>query len=869
MKTTARPYRKSTLYRAHATRTFTGAHLSQIAMPLGGIGAGCIALNGYGGLQDFSIRHAPATSALADGHALRDSAFATLYLPTTGLARLVEGPLPVERIYDQGLKAQGYRNGGHEGLPRFGEATFTGEYPFGTVHLTDAKVPLSIALTAWNPFIPLDDHNSSLPCLILEYTLTNTSRRRVAYEFGYHLSHLAARANGQDFSRTRNHPMGTAGVLMDNVEDVNSPDFGSCVLGVIGHEPLVKAMWFRGGWFDSLSALWREISSGTFVPNDGSGSGGRNDRNGGSLLLKGDLDPGASITYPIVIAWHFPNAHLTSGQLKDPNVIPLLADCGPDCACTPSPAWRPYYAAHWPDAGAVFNHVAERFTSLRARTQAFHDTLFRSTLPADVLDAVSANLAIIKSPTVLRQANGNLWGWEGCFASSGCCPGSCTHVWNYAQSIPHLFPALERTLREQELLRSLDERGHVAFRAALPDGPTEHGFHAAADGQLGAVLKVHREWQISGDLEWLRGLYPHLKRSLEYCITHWDPDELGVLMEPHHNTYDIEFWGPDGMCSSIYVAALAAMAVLSHAVGEPKDEHRYKAGARKGARHMSRRLFNGEYYQQNVMLHGLKASPSEADLDNVRQANPNEHALLVSEGPKYQYGTGCLSDGVIGASLAFQCGVETPLNGAEVRRHLHSVFEHNFKASLREHANVQRPGYALGDEPGLLLCTWPRGGKPTLPFVYSDEVWTGIEYQVASHMIAEGLVDEGLTIVHALRSRYDGRVRNPWNEYECGSYYARAMASYGLLAALSGFAYSAPTKRLRLAPRLERLPFTTFFSTASGWGTLTLTKQTLTIRLEEGTLDLRRLEITTGGRRVARSLRATATAHRALTLDLR
>ena len=868
MASKVKPYRKSVLYRAHVPRSYAGEQLNQIAMPIGGIGAGCIALNGFGGLQDFSIRHSPATSAQADGHVLHDAAFATLYLPAARQARLVEGPLPTGRIYDQGLKAQGYRDGGHEGLPRFSDATFTGEYPFGTVNLKDATVPLAVTVRGWNPFIPLDDHNSSLPCVILEYTLTNTSRRRVAYEFGYHLSHLAARAQGQDFSRTRNRLMRDAGVFMHNDEDMNSAEFGSCALGVIGHTPFVKAMWFRGGWFDSLSALWREVSTGTFMANDGSGAAGQPGRNGGSILLKGELAPGASITYPIVIAWHFPNAHLTSGRPNDPNVIPLAAACGPDCACTPPPAWRPYYAAHWPSAEAVFDHVARQFDSLRRRTQAFHDALFRSTLPADVLDAVSANLAIIKSPTVLRQANGNLWGWEGCFASAGCCPGSCTHVWNYAQSIPHLFPALERTLREQELLRSMDERGHVAFRAALPDGPTEHGFHAAADGQLGGVLKVHRDWQISGDLDWLRGLYPSLKRSLEYCIRQWDPDELGVLMEPHHNTYDIEFWGPDGMCSSIYVAALAAMAALSHAVGEPQDEHRYRAGARKGARHMSRHLFNGEYYQQTVMLHGLKASPTPVELEQKKAANPDEHALLITEGPKYQYGSGCLSDGVIGASLAFQCGVATPLNKTEVRRHLRSIFDHNFKTTLAEHANVQRPGYALGHEPGLLLCTWPRGGKPTLPFVYSDEVWTGIEYQVAAHMIAEGMVDEGLTLVHALRSRHDGRVRNPWNEYECGSYYARAMASYGLLAALSGFAYSSPAQTLRLAPQLARRPFTTFFSTASGWGTVTLTKRSLEIKLEEGSLPIRRIEITTGERRLTRSLRATLTGEGPFRLEL-
>ena len=189
--------------------------------------------------------------------------------------------------------------------------------------------------------------------------------------------------------------------------------------------------------------------------------------------------------------------------------------------------------------------------------------------------------------------------------------------------------------------------------------------------------------------------------------------------------------------------------------------------------------------------------------------------LLKREGPKYQYGSGCLSDGVIGAWMARIYGIETPLAKDHVRSSLASIFKHNFKTDLSQHANAQRPGYAMGREPGLLICSWPRGGKPTLPFVYSDEVWTGNEYQVAFHLLDEGFVDEGLTIVKALRSRYDGRTRNPWNEYECGNWYARAMSSYALLGALSGFRYSAVEKTAWLDPRLKTRPFESFFSTAS------------------------------------------------------
>ena len=187
------------------------------------------------------------------------------------------------------------------------------------------------------------------------------------------------------------------------------------------------------------------------------------------------------------------------------------------------------------------------------------------------------------------------------------------------------------------------------------------------------------------------------------------------------------------------------------------------------------------------------------------------------------------------------CGLQSPQNRDNIRKNLAAIFAYNFKETLWEHANPQRPGYAWGDEPGLLLCTWPKGNKPTLPFVYSDEVWTGIEYQVASHLIAEGLVDEGLTIVKAARSRYDGHTRNPWNEYECGSYYARAMASYGVLIALAGFRYSAVEKTLCLAPKLGMDPFQVFFSTASGWGTLRLAGDALEIDLKEGELALKKI----------------------------
>ncbi len=859
------------LIQKRSVRSFQGRNLLQIAMPLGGIGTGCICLNGQGGLQDFSIRNKPATSAMPDGHITTDSAFALLHLPGLEVTRLVEGPLPFERVFNQGLKGQGYREGGFEGLPRFRNGSFKGEFPFGMAALSDPEVPLTVKLTGFNPFIPLDDKDSGIPCAILEYTLSNPGAASVDYEFSYHLSHLAPGKDANNAPKSRNAPIPGLGAYLYNEEHPNSAAYGSAALGVLGHEPAIKAMWFRGGWFDGISALWREVSTGSFKPNSGEKAATSQGRNGASILLKGSLAPGAEVTYPIVIAWYFPNVDYAHGE-NDPHsdVSEAPCDCGGLCDCSDqaAPRWRPYYASQWKDAREVLIYVRDHFTRLRERTQAFKDALFRSTVPAYALDAVSANLAIIKSPTILRQENGNIWAWEGCFCDSGCCHGSCTHVWNYAQALPHLFPQLERTLREKELERSMDENGHVTFRSALPDGPAPHTFHAASDGQLGGIMKVYREWQIYGQRDWLLKMYPLAKKSMDFCIENWDPRHTGLLEEPHHNTYDIEFWGPDGMCTSFYLGALTAMSALGRDSGHPEDAATYQAIAQKGAAAMESALFNGEYYQQKVMLEGLRASPSPETLERLAEANPDEAELLKSEGPKYQYGTGCISDGVFGAWLASLCGLESPQDPVHIRKNLQSIFNYNFKTSLWDHANLQRPGYAIGDEPGLLLCTWPKGGKPTLPFVYSDEVWTGIEYQAASHMISQGLAAEGLTIVKALRSRYDGRVRNPWNEYECGNFYARAMASYALLIALSGFRYSAVSKTLYLAPRLEARPFECFFSTASGWGTIVVKEDRVILKLQEGILVVDQLRLNSAGKSYQVAPRVTARAGKATVVRL-
>ena len=189
-----------------------------------------------------------------------------------------------------------------------------------------------------------------------------------------------------------------------------------------------------------------------------------------------------------------------------------------------------------------------------------------------------------------------------------------------------------------------------------------------------------------------------------------------------------------------------------------------------------------------------------------------------------EVGPGCMADQLIGQWWAHQLGLGYILPKDKVQAALRSIFKYNWVPDLTGFKQSPRAFAGAGDK-GLLICTWPKGGRPKAVMLYSDEVWTGIEYQVAAHMIYEGMIEEALAIVRGARDRYDGIPRppigrNPWNEIECGGHYARAMSSWSLLLAASGYEYDGPAKTLRFTPRLTPANFQSFFAGPEGWGSL-------------------------------------------------
>jgi len=789
---------------------YYGENLNRIAFPLGGIGAGMICLEGTGALSHLSIRNQPDVFK-------EPRVFSALSIKGEGKARVLEGPVPKWKVFGNPRTGNG-APGATYGLTRFKDAVFNARFPFCTVTLTDSNFPVKVEITGWSPFIPGDSYNSSLPVAALEYRFINQDFRSIDAVFSFNAFNFMAR--GDDHDRDLRTDQGF--VLWQPPSDDKPSIQGAFSATVDAPDAKVNCAWFRGGWFDTLTMVWKDVVDGVCEERPPITEGRQSP--GGSIYVPIHLEPGEAKEVKLLFAWHVPNTDLRTGD---------------DGCCCSSEGQRkethkPWYAGQFENIDKITAYWRANYDDLRKRSERFMNAFYDTTLPPEVVEAVAANLTILKSPTVLRQTDGRLWCWEGCSDSVGCCPGSCTHVWNYAQAISHLFPDLERTLRQTEFHECQNEEGHQTFRAWLPIRPTAHDFHSAADGQLGGIMKVFREWRISGDTEWLKSFWPRVISSIEYCIKTWDPDEIGALTEPQHNTYDIEFWGPNGMLTSFYLGALKAVVLMGEALGE--DVSRYSTLLEKGRKYMESELYNGEYFIQKIVWEGLRADPLDSESLHT-EYSPEALEILKAEGPKYQYGNGCLSDGILGVWMAEVCGVGDLVDKDKVRSHLLSVYKYNLKHDLSEHANPQRPAYAIGDEGGLLLCTWPHGDKLSLPFVYSDEVWTGIEYQVASHLMLEGMVEEGLDVVRTCRDRYDGRYRNPFNEYECGHWYARAMASYALIYGLTGVRYDAVEKTLYIRPRIKG-DFRSFLSTATGYATVGVRDGEPFCEVREGTIEI-------------------------------
>lgn len=810
---------------------YEGKFIEKIAMPVGGIGTGDISIGGNGQWKDVEIMNKPGMGFYGSVSPKQAPCFMVFTQTETGekKSRALIGPIPPgEYAGSEGSMAPNH------GLPRFSHASFDAAYPFAIVNLNDDDMPVSARAKVFNPFIPGDAIASGIPIAVIRYEIKNTTHQPLIVAVAGSLDNFigmdGSKVEFNDFNRAI-IPQGTKnnintfrqttaleGIYMtsDSV-DKNSNAWGTIALTTPvtnnGNTISYRTQFSPKGWNSNITDMWDDFSDDGMFKNASFNEKVNDPRS--ALSVRFQLAANETKEIEFFLTWDFPNRKDWSDKTTIGN----------------------YYATLYKDAWDVAEKSLPLLPSLEAKTIDFVNLVLNSDYPEVVKEAALFNSSTLRSQTAFRDKQGYFFGWEGVFASTGSCYGNCTHVWNYEHATAFLFGDLAMKMREVEYKYGLDDSsGLMSFRVSLPFDKQTNWKVAAADGQMGTIMKVYREWQLSGDDHFLRQLYPGVKKALSFAWIPkgWDADKDGVMEGCQHNTMDIEYFGPNPEIEFWYLGALRAASVMAHYLKDKEFENTCTTLFTNGSKWTDEHIFNGEFYYQKIQ-------PVKDKMDIAKGLSAGMGARDVSN-PDFQIGEGCLVDQLVGQNMAFICGLGYLADSNHIKKALESIWRYNHVKTFGDHFNNMR-SYALGDEAGLMLTAYPDPSKrPAVPLSYGFEAWTGLEYTAATGMIYEGMNSEAQQVITDVRNRYDGYKRNPFNEEECGNHYARAMASWSAIVALSGFNYSAVSKEFSITSKAGNY----FWSNGHSWGNAIVTNNKVTISVHFGKLDIHEVRFNDG-----------------------
>ena len=795
-------------------------HLYNISLPIGGIGTGVVGLGGRGELRDWQIMNKPSIgySTITKGN---DAPFFAIWVKPAGQPAItsgLSGPIhPTEYLNYEGRPVN------HHGIPRFENAVFDAAYPFGQVTLTDKRMPVKVRIKGFNPLIPGDADASGIPIAILTYEVENISGNPVEVAVCGSMRNFT----GQDGSRYRIDwkgdfiPVGAnnninvyrenndlKGIFMYS-DSVLKDDaaWGTIALTTNAREGVTyRTSSSPNAWANAILDFWDDFSlNGTLTEKDK-----LVDNNPmASLAVKQTIPARSKRSFTFFITWNFPN-RLGWVAWENPNHDKTI--------------FGNYYSSQYRDAWDVAEKTIPRLPALEKKTIDFVNAVVKSDLPEEVKEAALFNLNVLRSQTTFRISSGHFMGWEGTMDFTGSCMGSCTHVWNYEQATAFLFGDLARTMRDVEFNYATDERGSMAFRVTLPLSKASENKNTAADGQMGCIMKFYRDWQLSGDNAFLQKNWPQVKKALAFAWVDkgWDGNRDGVMEGSQHNTMDVNYFGPNPQMGMWYLGALKAGSEMAKFMKDKAFEKKCNDLFVQGSKWIDENLFNGEYYEHKI-----------TDPQTFEFIDPNNAAII----PPFQLGSGCLVDQLVGQFMAHICGLGYLVKPENVHTTLASIMKYNYLSDFSLHFNNMR-SYVMGDESGLLMGSWPKGRLKT-PFPYFSEAMTGFEYAAAIGMLYEGMTDDGLKCIRSIRNRFDGYKRNPFNEPECGHHYARSMASWAGILAMTEFQYSGIDKSMVITSR----PGTYFWSNGYAWGTCKVEDNQATLEVLHGSLVLNNFEL--------------------------
>ena len=776
---------------------YKGEYTREISFPLGGIGTGSIGLGGNGRLMDWEIFNRPSKGSI-NGY----SHFAI---------KAVKGNRPITYVLNGDLEKDfmgqykqstftGYGFGPDSqmmcGFPHFKNVEFNGEFPIATLNFKDDKFPADVTMTAFNPFIPNDSKNSSIPAAFFEIEVTNTTEETLKYQIALSVANPYTSHN--EAKKKDGYQMLS---FYNSDEDKSGLGYGDLTIATDCEKTYTQTYWYRGGWRDKLVTYWNDFNSIENLKERIYDTDGGNDT--GTLVSEIEVLPQESKKVRFILSWNMPNCYnyWKEGGENEP-VKP----------------WKNYYATVFEDSADSASYSLNNWNDLYSRTLTFKNALHNTSLPKSVIDAAASNLSVLKSPTVLRLEDGSFYGWEGVHEKSGSCEGTCQHVWNYAYAMCFLFPDLERSIRDLEFKYSTDVNGRMGFRLMLPIGRKMTDFRACVDGQMGAVIKCYREWKISGDNLWLKANWENIKKVLEYAWSdknpdRWDLNKDGVIDGRQHHTLDMEMFGPSSWLEGMYLLALKAAAEMGDFLGDTAKAEEYRELFNKGYKWTKENLFNGKYFIQRVDI---------KDKSILQSFSADSYWNDEAQEIKYQIAEGSSIDQMLAQWHADILGLGDIFDKEQVSCALKEMMKNNYKPCMRDFVNPWRI-FSLNDEAGTVICDYPKSAdKPKIPIPYCEETMTGFEYSFAGLLCSRDMIEDGVKVAKAVRDRFDGKKRNPFNEFECGSNYARSMASFALIPILSGFRFDMPNKKIGFKPKAEGKYF---WSVDGAWGTVDCSKQ--------------------------------------------
>jgi hypothetical protein len=596
---------------------YAGAARRATALPLGGIGAGHVAIAADGSLRQWQL-------ANTINH--------TGFVPDSFFALRVSGeepPLDVRRTlrsapvppHPEPAPLVTDHEPPHDAAPPTAtwpavESTeMTVDYPFARVEVSDPALPVSVSFESFTPFVPLDAEASGLPIAIHAFHIANPLTQRL---HGWLVASLQNSVGwdgvtpidgnrcplyGGNENRVVELPSDPAAsaILMTNPTLPSpSPRRGELMLAV--DRPAVAIPRATSGaailrFVESLRLLGPSVSGDwsrasvdrearvtrrPFTDPEGPSPAGTTWT--AALAIPFALEPGGSTDIEVIHAWWFPDRVGDFDQF------------GPGIPPPPEPpTLGNRYATRLTGATGVVEAYRAGRARLVAASRAWAMSIAGSDAPPEIARTLAAQPSLVRSPTTFIDAQGRLLGFEGSLGAStlnwngsvgGSCPLNCTHVWNYEQAIASLFPSLERTMRDIDWDVLQAPSGSMAHRVRVPiDGPQLHDqpvggpLEAALDGMLGAVLKTYREARLGGGGALLERRMPAMRRLMAHVRERWDPTGAGLLVGPQPMTYDIPLTHPNSYIGTLWLAALRTMERVAQTLGFPSEAARWASDA--------------------------------------------------------------------------------------------------------------------------------------------------------------------------------------------------------------------------------------------------------------------------------------------------